>query len=986
MIDYSSLLPDSCFTWRILTLGLANSIIGVSFLASTSVNSQIIPDRTLGNEGSILSLEQTINGIPSHLIEGGTRRGGNLFHSFQQFNINEGKGAYFANPEGVVNIFSRVTGANTSQIMGKLGVLGNANLFFLNPHGIVFGANSSLNIRGSFIASTADSIIFDNGFGFSATHPQEVPLLTINTPIGLQTGANPQAIINRSQAENSEGKKIGLRIEPQQKIIFIGGNINLEGGIISAEGGQIELASIGENSRINYGSTLDYSTALTFGDINLTQGSILDVDGEQQGEIRIQGRNLLLTDGSLIDADNSTASPGKPINITTSESVELVGSGASAGDSQISIAPFAQGNGGNLTITTQRLTLRDGAYIIGNVAQNATGKAGVITINATELVELKGQVADGSFPSDIELGTGSNSPSGRAGTIIINTKFLQVQDGGFITTSSFRSSPADGGNINIFASESVELSGVFRGGNGAAGLFAQVNPGTRGNAGQIRVETKRLNVTNGGQISISTQSVGNAGQMIINATESIEVKGGGLREDGSRFNSGLFSSVGRRDITNSSGQGGNIILNTGKLVVDQAPITAQTFGSGDGGSILINAQEISILNGGVISANTFGKGQGGSVNLNVQDSLSLSGSGQLFTPPGITDIPITKSAIFVASEGSGNAGNIKIKASNIQLDTATTISASTIDAQGGNVDLNTRNSLILRNGSSITAASEGIGNAGNLNLQGGQIELYDGSTLQTTTTSGEGGDISINLADLLLLRRGAGITSTAGTAQTGGNGGNILIVTPFLIAQPSENSDITANAFTGQGGNIDITAQGVLGMRVLSRSQLESLLETNDPEQLDPALVPTSDITAISQSNPSLNGQVILRSPDTDANLTTVTLPSEIVDSTQLIARGCSAGGVRAKVQGSLIVTGRGGLPTNPTGLISGETLLLTWEESLSDPGDRATVPRADLTPVLVEVQALVKRPDGRVILAANPGENQGRAFWNPSFSCQDLP
>jgi len=131
-------------------------------------------------------------------------------------------------------------------------------------------------------------------------------------------------------AENSEGKKIDLQIQPQQKIIFIGENINLEGGIISAESGQIELASIGENNRINHGSTLDYSTALTFGDINLTQGSILDVDGEQQGEIRIQGRILLLTDGLLIDADNANTfgkDQGGSVNLNVQDSLSLSGSG-----------------------------------------------------------------------------------------------------------------------------------------------------------------------------------------------------------------------------------------------------------------------------------------------------------------------------------------------------------------------------------------------------------------------------------------------------------------------------------------------------------------------------------------------------------------------------------------------------------------------------------------------------------------------------------
>ena len=120
-----------------------------------SITAQIIPDNTLGTESSVVTPDN-VNGIESDKISGGAVRGSNLFHSFREFNIGEGRGGYFENPAVIKNIFSRVTGNNPSEIMGRLGVLGNANLFFMNPNGIIFGENASLDIRGSFLATTID--------------------------------------------------------------------------------------------------------------------------------------------------------------------------------------------------------------------------------------------------------------------------------------------------------------------------------------------------------------------------------------------------------------------------------------------------------------------------------------------------------------------------------------------------------------------------------------------------------------------------------------------------------------------------------------------------------------------------------------------------------------------------------------------------------------------------------------------------------------
>ena len=173
------------------------SLVFFSLLPSIAV-AQITPDSSLGAENSVVDS----NGNRD-TIQGGAVRNTNLFHSFTEFNVGAGREAYFANPNGIANIFSRVTGNNLSNIQGVLGVLGNANLYLINPNGILFGENARLDVNGSFFATTADSVVFGNGLEFSAANPNQPPLLTIDIPIGLRFRENPGGIVNQSTAKPS---------------------------------------------------------------------------------------------------------------------------------------------------------------------------------------------------------------------------------------------------------------------------------------------------------------------------------------------------------------------------------------------------------------------------------------------------------------------------------------------------------------------------------------------------------------------------------------------------------------------------------------------------------------------------------------------------------------------------------------------------------------------------------------------------------------
>ncbi|MEL6463305.1 MAG: hypothetical protein AAFQ91_34725, partial [Cyanobacteria bacterium J06621_15] len=171
--------------------------------------------------------------------------------------------------------------------------------------------------------------------------------------------------------------------------------------------------------------------------------------------------------------------------------------------------------------------------------------------------------------------------------------------------------------------------------------------------------------------------------------------------------------------------------------------------------------------------------------------------------------------------------------------------------------------VIIENGAGVSVASLGSGDAGDITLQADNLQLNNGFIAAITNTT-QGGNINLQLGELLLLRNNSQISTTAGFAQAGGNGGNITINSPFIVAVPKENSDITANASFGNGGNVDITSQGIFG--ITPRSQL----------------TPQSDITASSETG--IQGTINITNPEIDPNQGVIELPEGLVDKSNQIA------------------------------------------------------------------------------------------------------
>src|SRR4028119_925306 len=321
---------------------------------------QIIPDNSLGAESS-RTVPDTINNLPSDRITGGAIRGVNLFHSFGEFNIKGGRGAYFENPRGIANIFTRVTGGNPSNILGNLGVLGNSNLFLINPKGIVFGPQARLDVRGSFVGSSASGVVFNNGFEFSSANPQAVPLLTVNIPVGLRFRENPGAIINASSVtEVIEGQTIpvGLAVPPGQTLAMVGGDVIFNNGLASAVSGNIQLGSVASPGAVSLNITpqglgLDYRNVANFGNIELSGLSAVTASGPGGGAVARNGGNVILRDRSSLLSDTIGSIDGRGIKIEAT-----------------------------------RFSLLDGAFLASGTT--GAGAGGPIEVRTSENIELKG--------------------------------------------------------------------------------------------------------------------------------------------------------------------------------------------------------------------------------------------------------------------------------------------------------------------------------------------------------------------------------------------------------------------------------------------------------------------------------------------------------------------------------------------------------------------------------------------------------------------
>ncbi|WP_201322758.1 filamentous hemagglutinin N-terminal domain-containing protein [Pseudanabaena sp. lw0831] len=596
---------------------------------------QILPDASLPQNSVVTINANIIN------ITGGTRAGNNLFHSFLDFSVATANTAFFNNAIDIQNILTRVTGSSSSQINGILKTNGLANLYLINPNGIVFGADARLDIRGSFVASTANSINFADGSQFSAVNPQASALLTISAPLGLQMGSNPQPISVLGNGggirttSNLIDTSLGLRVDSSQTLALVGGDIAIAGGTLKTAGGNIELGSLGSFGQVQLNSTnqglkLSYGAATIFQDIRLSGKASVDASGLGSGNIQVRGKNISLIGGSQIQSSTIGNQNGGTLLVKASDKVELTGTSPDlrfASGLVSEIRPNATGNGGNMIVEAAKFFMKDGAVISTNNLGNGIG--GDLSIKTSENVE-----AINSFITATLRG----SANGKGGNLIVETAKLSLQRS---QISADVQGKGIGGSITIKASESIEAIGAVPNGRDPSGFVISVGRSGEGKAGDIFINTSKLSLQDGAGISSSTFGKGDAGSIWVTALDSVEIIGRSIND--------RPSSLAARVEDTAQGNGGNITVISDRLVVDRGAIIsvsdiAGVKGAGNiqisanfmrldrssgvdastragvEGNIFLNTSNLQLFNNSRIQANAFGLATGGNIKI-VTDTL-----------------------------------------------------------------------------------------------------------------------------------------------------------------------------------------------------------------------------------------------------------------------------------------------------------------------------------------------------------------------------
>ncbi|MBY5310033.1 S-layer family protein [Aphanizomenon flos-aquae CCAP 1446/1C] len=672
---------------------LAKPTVGIAQVTSDGTTNTIV--NPSGNNFNIL------NGI---------EKSNNLFHSFSNFSVPTGGSAKFdlTNTPNITTIFSRVTGGNISNIDGEISANGSANLFLINPAGIIFGKDASLNIGGSFVGTTANSIKFADGTEFSAVNPMATTLLTMSVPIGLQMGRSSGDIQVEGVGNSTNITRIGLsllnittpttglQVKSGNTLSLVASNVTIDGGLLIANSGKVELGALsngqwllGENNQL---ATVSTTPTTEFGDIQLRAGSLVNVSGINAGFVQLNGGNITLQDGSVIAGQNFGQQLGGNIQIIGSESLSIIGA-TSTIPSQITTQALGLGKGGDINLSAPQIMLQNGGIVAANTFSAAS--SGTLSINAPLSVQLTG--TSPFDPSALSALTTTTFSQGNAGSLTLSTGTLTVRGGAQITSTTLGFGNA--GQVSVNATELIDLAGTSLVSNSA---IVSTSFGA-GDGGTTIINTPKLRLDNGGAIITTAFSSGNAGKIIINAEDAIEMANSqqlDLNTANSNFvNTQITSSVTAAPAIlqlilglpeKATGNAGSVSINTSTLNMDKgAVISVENRQTGEGGQLEITADFVTLKNSSRISALTT-SGNGGDINLDIQKALLLSQSSQISTTAG----------------GLGNGGNITISSPIILGLENSDIIANAAQGRGGNIQISTQGIIALEYRNTLTPRAD----------------------------------------------------------------------------------------------------------------------------------------------------------------------------------------------------------------------------------------------------------------------------------------
>jgi filamentous hemagglutinin family protein len=903
-----------------------------------------------------------------------------------------------------VNLNSTGKGGNiTVDAAGSISLQDNVTLSAATV-GTGDAGNVTLTAKDSISLTNAgiDSTVGRGGMGKSGNVNVTASSLSLTNGSQLQTVTlgelNPQLTTGRGDAGNinvkvtgavdiagtKNGFDSGIRsiIEPGAE--GNAGNVSIKAGSFSLRDEATLAASTAGKG--NAGSvTVNTTNAVSL--VGSKIYSTVEAGGMGKGgNIDIQAGSLSLRDGVTISASSTGKGDAGNFNANVTGTFDIAGTKNGIASRIFIVNTGKEGNGGNISVNAGSLSLQDGAQLSTSIS--GQGNAGNVTVKATNDVSLTNNA--GIF-STVEAGG-----VGKGGNIDIQAGSLSLTNGSQLQTATRSvSNPqiapgrGDAGHVKLKVTGAIDIAGSKNG--FASGLLSSVESRTQGNSGNITVDAGSFSLRDGARLSTSTLGTGKAGNVTVKATNDVSLTN----------NAGIFSTVEAGGV----GNGGNIDIQAGSLLLrDGAQLASATSGTGKAGNVTVKAtNDVSLTNNAGIFSTVEEDGVGNGGNIDIQ-------AGSLSLRDGATLQTIIRGASATQLAGKGDAGNVNVKVTG-SVDIAgikngfTSTIASLVDTgtigKGGNITIEA-GSFLLRDGALVTASTGGTGDAGtievnatdfvtisgksgnlssrllvnsqsntgiagNIIVTAPKITLDNGATIEAGSVSGNGGNINIGSksATILLLRRGTQISTSAEGTQKG-NGGNITINIPngFIVTAPNENSDISANGFSGSGGKVNIKTQQNFWISPLSRAEVEKRLGTTDPTRLNPARLNTNDITAISQVNPNLSGQVSITPPQIDITAGLSPLPNNVTDPTNQINPNCSA---KAIANNSFTSVGRGGIPATPKDPLNEQEIATNWVRI--NPQDALPSAPIAATPAssqqIVEAQGWRRERNGDIILVA---------------------
>jgi filamentous hemagglutinin family protein len=952
-------------------------------------------DGNIATTGDLLSYSGSTNALDSNYAGTGGAITLSAGANINTQSLNSGTSAYYTAGAGGAIALSAGADINTQSVdsgsyaYNRLVGAGGA---------IKLSAGANINTQsvdsGSFtnygIADTGGAITLSAG---ASINTQEI-ISYSSSPFGDKAGTGGAIALSAGENINthyisSRSSSFGPAGTGGAITLTAGANINTEylksdsysqhdtagtGGAIALSAGDTitfqEYDFSTKTYDLNSRGSIDSSGATGSGNITINSNAAFvfnngaissDTFGSgKAGDIEIRATSISLTNGAQLSASSHGTGTGGNITLVASDTVELTGETTSEPQGIFE-------NYTNINVSSNIVGLPPGKYLGGYIPNG--------TFQFPSSLPTNFQLPSGTvFPSGVfsQATTGS---TGSAGNLKIETGRLIINNGGAIATTTFGQN-SNAGNISITARDAISIN------NGS--ILSGVAPGAIGNSGKVELNAPILELTNSGIVQTQTLGEGVAGNIVVDAdTVSISNRGSALRSASGGTNELLPGTSSSSKI----GRGGNISVTANNLqVTDEAVLDATTATNATGGDITVSANTLSIDKGGQILTSTSGTGDAGKIKVNAtQIQLSDSESGLLAqtTSAGkagnLTIQPrsdgqslrvfFQKGAqISASTSSSGQGGTLRITApESITLTgDGSIVSAETTGAgNGGDLTLST-GKLVARDGAQVTVSSANSGKAGNLTVDANSIELTNRAKINADTQGG-GGNIFLN-SPLILLRRGSSITTNA----SGDNitGGNITIDAKngFIVAVPSENSDIRADSANFRGGNVTINnAAGIFGIQ--SRSE---------PSR-------QSDIT-VKGATPELSGTLQINNPDVDPSKGLVSLTIDVVDVARLVDDNICA----RTAQSSFIYTGHGGLPPSPNNTLNTDAAWEDWRlttvpTSTQQQTDRGTVKDNNSSrPIqIVEAQGWIINQNGEVTLIADASTATPHKIGSSSVGCQ---